>query len=131
MNECNALCCRKGTLVMNTKELHAVTRGQEVPLAKRITVNKEKKQVLALEGGCPSLVGTSCSIHTSSLRPKVCGDFPIVVTGNNVYLSNRCTAVNAGKLYPFVRELTLLGFSVAPFEQFAHLNLELLQIKRN
>lgn len=125
MEECHAYCCRKGFLVMEKKEFKKVAQGQEevVSALGRVKELPNGKISLYLEGGCPSLVDNKCSIHTSSLRPKTCGDFPVYLKDNVAFFSPRCTAVKAGKLYPFMRQLEQAGMIVKDESPFTPVEL--------
>lgn len=114
MEECNAYCCRKGFLVMSEKEFNKVSgdKKEVVNALGRTTKLKNGTISMNLEGGCPSLKDNKCTIHKSSLRPKTCGDFPIYLKDKVAFFSPRCTAVKAGRLYPFMRALTQEGYKV-------------------
>lgn len=119
MNECKALCCRKGRLVVSREELSEIFHGDEKEIeesSKSIYNGKEDKFMLDLhrEGkGCPALRDeVLCSIHKSSKRPQTCGDFPIFFKGKNIHIHQRCPAAFEGKFYAFSYEATLMGYKI-------------------
>jgi len=117
INECKAYCCRKGHLVIKEDEIDEVMQGREAELENEgaLTRTKDGRYSLNLDNsneGCPSLKDNKCTIHKSSKRPKVCGDFPIFIEGNKVRFSGRCTAVQEGKFYPYVKKFLAMGFKV-------------------
>lgn len=102
-DECRAYCCRKGYLDLTGKESLAVT-GHTMSM-------KNKKRMLNLEGGCPSLEGFKCLIHDHVDMPAACKDFPIFMWDNKtIKLSERCPAVRDNILYPYLAELKMKGY---------------------
>ena len=115
INECKAYCCRKGYLVVDPEDIDTVAQEKTEELLKteQLQVNKEGKFALFLgdyDKPCPSLKDNMCTIHTDGHRPKVCGDFPLFLEKDHVRESPRCLAVKMNKLYPFVKQITMLGF---------------------
>lgn len=119
MNECNAYCCRKGFLIMTEEELDLVAGSKREELSNNGFIKKQDADQFSLNfsnnlGGCPALNGSKCTIHTNSKRPSTCDNFPIFVNEDKkeVRLSPRCFAVKENKLYPFIHECKLLGFTI-------------------
>ncbi len=115
--ECKAYCCRKGYLVLTETELKA-TAG------KRLKEMDENGGVKKLDNGrfslyigdsrvgCPSLKDNKCVIHTSRNRSMICRNFPITLDGKKIFLSQRCLAVRMGMLFPYIKKLTMMGYTV-------------------
>lgn len=112
-NECKAYCCRKGTLRMSKRQADAVTHGrtQEFVASGRLVPILDEYS-LRLDGGCPSLAGYRCTIHSSRNRPKACAEFPLWIRDGVAFASPRCTAVRSGLLYPWLRRLAAMGLRV-------------------
>lgn len=112
-NECNAYCCRTGFLVFDnvSKKLFNADESRFKVINERVSFN--------LVPGCPNLLHGKCIVHNHKSRPLACKLFPISIKDNLVYVSPKCTAVKAGLLYPYIRELLLHGFSLAPTNPYA------------
>ncbi|NJL44130.1 MAG: YkgJ family cysteine cluster protein [Nitrosarchaeum sp.] len=125
MDECGAYCCRKGFLTMTSREAVKVCQGKSVQFVEegRIKVLGDGRLSLSLEGGCPSLKEDRCTIHSSALRPKTCGDFPLYLHGDTVFASPRCLAVRRGTLYPYLRRFALMGLKVVTQSPFGTLEM--------
>ena len=113
LEECKALCCRKGFLVLKPDQVELVTQNRKEELI-------EKKLLKELPDGnfslnmsnhdiyCPSLCNLRCKVYKD--RPQACADFPMLIRDKKVLVSSRCPAVAAGKLFPFIKQLTMLGY---------------------
>lgn len=115
INECKAYCCRKGFLVLKSEEVDLVTGNQKESLIKQECLIEMENNQFSLEfnkTGCPSLRNNKCMIHGNKNRPKTCKEFPIFIEGKKIRLSPRCFGVNAGLLYPYVREFLKLGYKL-------------------
>ena len=120
--ECKAYCCRKGYLVFSPKEVTSFPGNILNDLGKkgRIKTLDNGSYSLSLPPVCPHLTGDfRCTIHTSLLRPKTCGDFPLFLSEKSFRLSARCPAVREGKLYPYIAQLLNLGLKIRKGEGIA------------
>lgn len=100
MNDCNAFCCRKGTLPVNEEEAKMF---QEKNLSK-------VGENISLKLPCEKLEGTKCGIYKN--RPKICKEFPIHQSKKIILISNRCPGVMQGKLYVYAKKLKEEGCEV-------------------
>lgn len=115
--ECKSYCCRKGYLVLTSRESDIIIGKIKVQLTEQghLTVTKTGDYSLFLEcseQGCPSLNDYKCTIHENKERPKTCKDYPIFIIGKLVRLSSRCLAVRMNLFYPFIKEFMQLGHKV-------------------
>jgi len=99
IEECKAYCCRKGYLVLQGKEIKKVLDND---YASSTTKNDGTVSLNLNDNGCPQLKDNKCKIHKSKNRPKTCGDFPVYLYGNTIFLSPRCLAVRENKMYAFI-----------------------------
>lgn len=128
MNECGSFCCRKGFIVITPREINKVTKKRTDELLKKEILKKLSNGNYSLYMGnydtpCPCFIDGKCSIHKSSLRPKVCGEFPLFVQDGYVRASPRCPAVKEGKLYPYIRQLIDLGFKIMESDPYGEIDL--------
>jgi len=117
IEECKAYCCRKGYLVLTIEELELVTKGNVKGLmAKGIVKKHGDKYSLHLGASgfqCPSLDGEfKCTIHKDPKRPSACKQFPVFIWGKMIRVSERCLALKAGKLYPYIKEFERNGYGI-------------------
>lgn len=120
--ECHSYCCRKGFLILKPDEVQAVTQGRQEELRQTETLKPTRDGRLSLNlnhGGCPSLKDFKCSIHTSSQRPKTCGDFPVYLHGKRVFFSPRCLAVKEGRFYGYEKEFMRNGYEIVKAHPWA------------
>lgn len=120
--ECHAYCCRKGYLVLTTKEADLITANMVIQFMK-------EERLIPLDNGfwslflgktdlpCPMLKDFQCMIHDNAARPLACKEFPIFVEGNVVRLSGRCPAVKEGKFYSYISKWAAGGFKVIESDQ--------------
>lgn len=113
INTCGALCCKKGKLLLQTKEeMELIVNGQEklvndLQLLEKtemgnITFNHEKA------GGCFHLTKDNlCGIFRNPNKPRVCSDFPLfhVKSKNTVLVANWCPGFKAGLLTKYLDRL--------------------------
>ena len=113
MNECNALCCRKGFINISLKEAKRITQKKvnEFEVLGYL-FRKNGRYALNLGMACPSLKDNKCTIHKSRNRPKVCSDFPVFIEGNEIKLSMNCPAVANNFLYPYEKKFIKLGYKI-------------------
>ncbi len=116
IEECNAYCCRKGYILINEKQVNLLaTENEQIGLKKEDKLRElsfSGKFMLDFSnslGGCPKLKGTKCSIHSNPERPKVCQEFPIFLSGNNLRISSKCPAHQKNMFFPFIKQLEGLG----------------------
>lgn len=124
IEECKAYCCRKGYLILNTNEVEEVTQGRKDELEdkKILKIIKDGRYSLYMgnyDAPCPSFKDFKCIIYNSKNRPKTCRDFPLFIDGKNVFLSPRCLAVKNGLLYPYMMQLSMLGYKILKSDAFA------------
>ncbi|NQV08494.1 YkgJ family cysteine cluster protein [Candidatus Woesearchaeota archaeon] len=116
INECKALCCRKEHLILSKEEMELTVGKQRKPLENAgFLVEMENNQFVLNLGNpkaCPNLKNYLCTIHKNPNRALTCKEFPVFITGKKVKFSDRCTAVKANKLYPYVHEFKKLGFKI-------------------
>ena len=133
-SECKAYCCRKGYLVFSPKEMTSFPRNILNDLKKKGRIKKldNGSYSLSLPPACPHLTGDfRCTIHTSPLRPKTCGDFPLFLSEKSFRLSARCPAVREGKLYPCIAQLLKRVLKIRKGESIADSDFyETLPVKK-
>ena len=114
MEECNAYCCRKGSLILKENEVDLVTQNQREKLTKEKILKPfdKGKSYMSLRNGCPSLKDKICTIHKNKLRPQMCKDFPIYIEGKKLIISENCLAVKKNMLYPYIHQLLKLGYKL-------------------
>lgn len=118
-SECKAYCCRKGYLLMTSKEKDLVVNNHNNELNDNGCLIKTEKGEYSLDldsahQGCPSLDGNKCKIHKNPDRPKACKEFPLFLWDNKmIRMSERCPAVRADLFYPFIAEFKLMGYNVS------------------
>jgi len=118
INECKSYCCRKGYLILTPIEVKLVCQGKDKELIEKEVLIEMEDGNHSLHlgnkelGGCPSLIDGKCAIHKDPNRPDTCRTFPVFIEGKKIRLSNRCPAVRANKLYPYVKEFLALGFEI-------------------
>lgn len=117
VEECRAYCCRKGYLVLNLKECELITGGRikelsELGVLKPLEFGQWSLHLGNSNYPCPCLKDFMCTIHKRKYRPLACKEFPLFLEGKTIRLSQRCPAVRAGKLYPFVHKLLRLGYTL-------------------
>lgn len=119
--ECHALCCRKGFLPLNGKELQAVTQGKPLDKVKKTGDDQYSLFMGRPDTPCPSLKDWKCSIYKNPDRPRVCGDYPIFLDREKkeVKLSPRCTAVQEGKFYGYEAEMLELGYKLVKPQKYS------------
>lgn len=103
--ECHAYCCRKGNLNLTAKQ------ATRMPGAVSLS-NQTFSLSLNNPMGCPMLCNNQCTIHKEKWRPSACKEFPLFYDGKTLRVSSRCTAVNAGLLYPFLAKIHLAGVPI-------------------
>lgn len=121
-SECKAYCCRKGYLVFTQQEIVSFPQPLMKDLLERGRLKKldNGSYSLSLPPACPHLTDDlRCTIHSSPLRPKTCGDFPLFLGERTFRLSARCPAVREGKLYPYIAQLLKLGLKIRKGESIA------------
>lgn len=114
--ECNAYCCRKGYILLSREEADLLTHNKTDELI--------EKEVIAIEEGgeyvvdfskqnCPSLKDNMCTIHKNPNRPKACKEFPLFIWPHKIiHISQRCPAVKENKLYPYLTQFKLMGYTI-------------------
>ncbi|PLW79548.1 hypothetical protein C0585_07180 [Candidatus Woesearchaeota archaeon] len=102
MTECNAYCCRKGTIPANPKELKIIGPVETI----------DYKTHISFILPCPQLIDNKCMVHRKNNRPQVCKDFPIATHNGSVIISTGCLAVRENKLFPLIQKLKLKGIKV-------------------
>ena len=116
-SECKAYCCRKGYLLLSSKEKDLVVGDHIKELTDNGCLVKTEKGEYSLDldskhEGCPSLDGHKCRIHKELDRPKACKDFPLFIWENKIIrMSQRCPAVMNNLLYPYLAEFKSMGYS--------------------
>jgi Fe-S-cluster containining protein len=123
-SECNAYCCRKGFILLKTKEARLLSgrnnKGlNELKESGILTKTEKGKYVLDLsekETGCPQLKESKCTIHKDPDRPTACKEFPLFVWKKKgkkiIHLSGRCPAITSGILYPYIAKFKGMGFGI-------------------
>ena len=125
VEDCMAYCCRKGYLVMSSKESDIVTAGMTKYFDKQILKQLANGKWSLFLGNpdlpCPSLKEGMCVIHKNPERPLACRQFPLFLEGNTIKLSPRCLAVKQGVFYPYIKKLMVLGYKLAKNSEFSEL----------
>ena len=118
MEECHAYCCRKGYLELTKKEAAVVMGVLESDVKDTETLKEIEESIYLLDLGnekvpCPQLNISSCRIHKNPCRPQCCKEYPLFFQEDGtIHVSQRCPAVRAGKLYPYIVKLMNIGFVV-------------------
>jgi Fe-S-cluster containining protein len=117
IEECKALCCRKGFLILEKGQVDIVTQNKAQELKKEGALREQKDGTISLnlanhQGSCPSLKENKCTIYTDPARPKACHQFPIFIRNDTVSLSPRCLAVKMNAFYSFEKEWLRLGYKL-------------------
>jgi len=101
IEECNAKCCKKGKLLLQSiEEIKLIFPNMKIEklFSKNIIqITRFNNYVLNYEligGKCPHLSSNDlCEIYR--LRPEVCKDFPIIFKKNTIYYSTFCPAIKS------------------------------------
>ena len=116
INDCQSLCCRKGSLIATKEEAQTITHDKldEHLQEERVKSLPDGTFSIDLNQTCPSLVNGLCSIHKDPLRPSTCHKFPIFIfeDSKTIQLSSRCPAVREGKFYVFEHEAKKKGYTL-------------------
>ena len=133
INECKSYCCRKGYLLLEKSQVPIVTQGSQDELIQKGEMKQlpNGKFSLRLEEGCPSLKDFKCTIYTNQQRPKTCANFPLYLEGKTFRLSQRCTAVKAGMLFPYIHMLRRLGLTQLPDNPYATLETQAIDLPKD
>lgn len=109
--ECNAYCCRKGSIRITTEQASLITGSKFKGYQNSGNLSKTNNGFeLKLSGGCPALSGFKCSIHKNPKRPDICRDFPVFVEEDRIVISDRCYGKD--KLYPYISMFKKYGYKV-------------------
>jgi Fe-S-cluster containining protein len=111
MEECSSLCCREGTITITDNELKLMSRDRII-IPGSITTFIKNQNKLNLKVGCPSFIDNKCAIHFNRGRPKMCKDFPLFIYGDKIVVAHDCSAVDAGKLFPYLHKFKKMGFKL-------------------
>jgi len=116
MNECKALCCQKGKLLLTNNEAKEISNNKvkEYKTAKIMSEKGENQIVLELEPqACPKLTqDNKCGIFQNKNRPKACSDFPLFIYGDKVMKAEFCPAIKTGLLNKTLTELEKAGLII-------------------
>ncbi len=118
INECHALCCKKGYLGLhNEDEVKSITARKKTFYFKNKTLEKieNTKYRFNLEknNGCPNLTTTfTCNIHTNPNRPRLCKDFPIFKVKDFIITASFCPAIENKILQKEFDELREMGYRI-------------------
>lgn len=115
MNVCQAKCCRRGFLVlMNKEEVISIVGDKELEFSKEKILKPSKNGFLLYDlekKPCKNLKSDlKCGIHKNPNRPRVCGDYPLFIFKDYVMPAEDCSAVKAGLLDHYVKEIEGLGY---------------------
>ena len=104
MEECQAQCCRQGFLCLSQKEM---SRFQG-----RTPINPHNDGSGSIDLGrwCPDLSEFRCTNYAR--RPAQCRTYPLSLKGTSILLSPFCPAAEKGLLYPYLRKLLSMGYSL-------------------
>jgi len=138
IKECKAYCCRTCYLILKESQLDTVTQGRREELVKEGVLFHMNDGRWSMNMGltdkpCPSLdmKEYKCTIHKSRKRASTCREFPIFVDGLTIKLSPRCLAVKNGMLYPYIKQLLMLGYTLAEAEQYSDTDLYKITLDKN
>jgi Fe-S-cluster containining protein len=126
MEECKAYCCRKGYLNFGPESVDIICQGRKDELEEKKTLAKIKDGKYSLYLGnydqpCPSLKDYKCMIHKNPKRPLACKQFPVFLEGRTLRLSSRCLAVKQGLLYPYIKKILSLGYTISENHSYSDL----------
>jgi len=115
--ECKSYCCRKGFLMLNSKEVDLIIGKNKDKFLKENSLKEMLNGKYSFnfensEGACPQLKNFKCLIHQHEGRPQTCKDFPIFVLGDKIKVSPRCLAKKQNKFFEFEKEAERLGYEI-------------------
>lgn len=115
INQCNALCCKRYSLVLSEKEMNAVVGDKEKALrvAGKLKPRMGGGYLLNIDGGCPALdKNNHCTVYKN--RPSVCRNAPFVFDEELkiVKVGCGCSAITSGILNPFFKRFEEAGWKV-------------------
>ncbi len=114
-NQCNALCCKRYSLVLSEKEMKIVVGEKETELRAhgKLKPRMGGGWLLNIDGGCPALdKNNRCTVYQN--RPSVCRNAPFVFDEDYkmVKVGCGCSAVTSGLLNPFFKRFEEAGWKV-------------------
>lgn len=117
INVCNAGCCRKGFLGINSiDELKTITQNTHEKLIEEGViekVNENKYYQNFNKKPCVSLTKDFlCSVHKDKNRPILCKDYPLFKAKNFIISSSACPAVTENKFEEYFKKIEKLGFKI-------------------
>lgn len=112
---CNALCCKRYSLVLSEKEMKTVVGEKEKALREtgKLKPRMGGGWLLNIDGGCPALdKNNQCKVYKN--RPSVCKNAPFVFDEDYkmVKVGCGCSAVTSGLLNPFFKRFEEIGWNV-------------------
>ncbi len=119
-NVCKSGCCKKGKLLLQTKDEVDLVVGDSSEVKKAIEINVLEKQEtgnfhynLEKVGQCKNLCENGlCSVYKNPSRPVICHDYPLFKVGEYVITASNCMAVQNNILDSKLSEIKKLGFKV-------------------
>jgi len=121
INECKAKCCRKGSLLVQSKEeLFSLIDEDDFQnlFEKQVitkSTNNDNWHVFNHEsvGGCPKLDENNlCMIYENKDKPKICSDFPLFKVKNFILMADFCPVSKTNLLDDYFKELENFGFKI-------------------
>jgi Fe-S-cluster containining protein len=124
IEDCKAYCCRKGYLVMKNKQLELILGNAAEDIDLKINFKKldSNNISLFLGNGCPCLLPDfKCKIYKKKNRPIACNKFPLILDTEKkiIKMSNRCPAVKLNMMFPFVKKLMGMGYTIVNGSELA------------
>lgn len=110
MSNCDALCCKRGNLLLiNQNELNVIVDNN---LKNKNCLKKDPNGFLLydLENfGCKNLVNNLCIEHKNPNRPIACKQYPIFEIKNKLMFAKTCPAINSGLINEEINDLKKQG----------------------
>ncbi|MFT4313286.1 MAG: YkgJ family cysteine cluster protein [Candidatus Woesearchaeota archaeon] len=105
---CQAKCCKRGKLLLDSSQVPIVAKGSETVL------RRDGYYELSLsDKGCPNLTSDHrCGIFTHEKRPLMCAEYPLFIRGKYIFVASACTGFARGELDVYLTKMKELGFTV-------------------
>ena len=99
MTECKSQCCMKNKINLTQAEAKFWLKNST------IVENVNSSFTLNLEPKCSQLsCDFKCNLFNKPGRPEICGDFPLFLRGNKIFISSWCLGVKEKQLAKFFEE---------------------------
>ena len=106
MNECKALCCRKGYLIVKPDQFDLVANKKKIKFKK---LEDSSCSINIGKTPCPSLdKDFRCVIHNDKNRPDACKNSPLFLHNKTIIPVPFCPAIKKGLLDTYLKKLESL-----------------------